>query len=165
MTIAIIATLVSLFAVAWPGRAPKTSPKVGSPTAAPALVSLTGVSLQDPEGKPVGLVEISPAVVLLVDGCSCEQLIRSTVDAVAKAKNTVKVIVVAARPPTLPGGLGEGVTVRSLADPNNSLRASVPELAGDRTTAAVLVNFHGKLVKAVRSVTTPNSFEAELSDL
>ncbi|MER7273576.1 hypothetical protein ABT369_03890 [Dactylosporangium sp. NPDC000244] len=165
MTIAVIATLVSLFAVAWPGRAPKTSPKVGSPTSAPAVVSLTGVSLQDSDGKPVGLVEVSPAVVLLVDGCSCEQLIRSTVDAVATAKNTVKVIVVAARPPTLPSGLRAGVTVRSLADPNNSLRASVPDLAGDRTTAAVLVSFHGKLVKAVRSVTTPESFAAQLSDL
>jgi hypothetical protein len=165
MTIAIIATLVSLFAVAWPGHAPKTTPKVGSPTTAPPAVTLTGVSLQDADGKPVGLVEVAPAVVLLVDGCSCEQLIRSTVDAAAAAKDTIKVVVVATRPPTLPGRLDPKVTVRSLADPNSSLRASVPALAGDRTTAAVLVDYHGKLVKAVRSVTTPDPFASELSGL
>jgi hypothetical protein len=163
MSIAVIATLVSLFAVAWPGRAPRTTPRVGPPTSAPAAVSLTGVSLQDAEGKPVALKELTPAVVLIVDGCSCEQLIRSTADAVVAAKSPAKVIVVATRPPTLPGELNAQASVRSLADPNSSVRASVPALAGDRTSAAALVGGDGKLVKAVRSVTTPDAFKPELS--
>jgi hypothetical protein len=163
MSIAVIATLVSLFAVAWPGRAPKTAPRVGSPTSAPVAVSLSGVSLQDTDGVPIGLENLAPAVVLVVDGCSCEQLIRSTADAVAAAKSTAKILVVATRPPTLPAGLNAKVTIRSLADPNSSVRASVPALAGDHTTAAVLVDGSGKLVKAVRSVTTPDSFKAEFS--
>ncbi|MFI5905915.1 hypothetical protein [Dactylosporangium sp. NPDC051541] len=165
MSIAVIATLVSLFAVAWPGRAPKTSPKVGSNTSAPVAISLTNVSLQDADGKPVGIVEVTPAVVLIVDGCSCEQLIRSTADAVVAAKSRARVVVVATRPPTLPSALNAQVDVRSLADPNSSLRASVPEINGDRTTAAVLVNDRGRLVKAVRSVTTPDAFRTEISNL
>ncbi|WP_433054918.1 hypothetical protein [Dactylosporangium sp. CS-033363] len=165
MTIAVIATLVSLFAVAWPGRAPRTSPRVGSPTNSPAAVSLTGVSLTDADGKPVGIVEIAPAVVLIVDGCTCEELIRSTADAVVTAKSRARVVVVAMRAPTLPTQLNEQATVRSLADPNSSLRASVPTLAGERTTAAVLINDRGRLVKAVRSVTSPEEFKGELLSL
>jgi hypothetical protein len=121
------------------------------------------VSLQDGDGLPIGLKDLAPAIVLVVDGCSCEQLIRSTADAVVAAKSTAKVLVVAARPPTLPNDLNAQAAVRSLADPNSSVRASVPTLAGDRTTAAVLVDSNGKLVKAVRSVTTPDSFKAEFS--
>ncbi|GAA3279090.1 hypothetical protein Dvina_01265 [Dactylosporangium vinaceum] len=165
MSIAVIATLVSLLAVAWPGRAPKTSPRVGSNPSAAAAISLTAVSLQDGDGKPVGIVEVTPAVVLLVDGCSCEELIRSTADAVVALKSRARVVVVAARPPTLPSGLNADAVVRSLGDPNGSLRASVPTLAGDRTTAAVLVNDRGRLVKAVRSVTGPDDFRTEISSL
>src|SRR4051794_35247593 len=74
MSIAVIATLVSLLAVAWPGRPPKTSPHVGAATSAPVAVSLSRVSLQDADGAPIGLKELTPAIVLVVDGCSCEQL-------------------------------------------------------------------------------------------
>ncbi|GAA2375709.1 hypothetical protein [Dactylosporangium salmoneum] len=164
MSIAVIATLVSLFAVAWPGRAPKTTPHVGPPTTAPVSVSLAEVSLQEPDGAPVSLKGLTPAVILLVDGCSCEKLIRSTTEAAAAA-GTVNVLVVATRAPTLPEDLGSKPTVRALADPNNSVRATVPALTNDRTSSAVLVNGDGYTVKVIKAVTTPDDFKAELSQL
>lgn len=164
MSIAVIATLASLFAVAWPGRAAHPVPHVGAPSPA-APVSLTGISLQTADGAQVALKDLSPAVILLVEGCTCEKLISSTVEAVAGTTSTTKVLVVANHPPTLPGGLNEKVTVRAFADPNNSLRATVPVLAGDRTSSAVLVGSNGNVVKAVRAVTTPDDFHEELSKL
>jgi len=165
MSIAVIATLVSLFAVAWPGHSPKTNPQVGSPTTAQVSVSLETVSLQRTDGTVVSLKELSPAVILLVEGCSCEQLIRSTTDAVATTSANTKVLVVASRPPTLPSGLNEKVTVHALADPNNAVRASVPTLGNDRTSTAVLVDSQAHTVKVVKSVTTPEDFKADLARL
>ncbi|MGI5246579.1 hypothetical protein [Dactylosporangium sp. CA-139066] len=165
MSIAVIATLISLFAVAWPGHAPKTNPQVGTPTTAPASVSLGSITLQRPDGTAVSLKGLTPAVILLVDGCSCEQLIRSTTDAVAGSSGAAKVLVVATHAPTLPAGLNEKVAVHALADPNNSVRATVPALANDRTSTAVLVGADAKTVKIVKSVTTPEDFKGELSQL
>jgi hypothetical protein len=165
MSIAVIATLVSLFAVAWPGTSPRTTPQVGSPTTPAAPVSLARVSLQGPGGEAVALKDLAPAVILLVEGCSCEKLISSTADAVAGSTSAAKILVVATRVPTLPGGLNEKATVRALADPNNSVRATVPALVNDRTSSVVLVGSDGTMIKAVKSVTTPDSFKAELSKL
>ncbi|MER7003135.1 hypothetical protein ABT297_08825 [Dactylosporangium sp. NPDC000555] len=165
MSIAVIATLVSLFAVAWPGRDPRTTPRPGSPTVPAVAASLTGVSLQDPDGTPVALKDLAPAVILLVEGCTCQKLISTTADAVAGSASTAKILVVAVHAPTLPSGLNEKATVRALADPNNSVRATVPALADDRTSSAVLVAADGRVIKATRSVTSPDEFRAELSKL
>jgi hypothetical protein len=165
MSIAVIATLVSLFAVAWPGQSPKTTPQVGTPTTAPVSISLETISLQRADGTVVSLKGLTPAVILLVEGCSCEQLIRSTTEAVAGAPGTTKVLVVAGHAPTLPDGLNAKVTVHALGDPNNSLRATVPALTNDRTSTAVLVGADARTVKVVKSVTTPEDFRAELSRL
>jgi hypothetical protein len=164
MTIAVIATLVSLFAVAWPGRAPRTTPHV-PPISPAAVVSLAGLSLQAADGSVVALKDLAPAVILLVDQCSCEKLIGSTVDALATAKMSSKVLVVAARVPTLPTGLDPSVQVQALADPNSTIRASVPLLAGDRTAAAVLIIPDATVVKAARSVTSADDFKLNLSQL
>ncbi|WP_432833992.1 hypothetical protein [Dactylosporangium sp. CA-092794] len=164
MSIAVIATLVSLFAVAWPGNHPKTTPHVGS-ASPPAPISLAGVSLQGADGAQVALKDLAPAVILLVEGCSCEKLIGSTADAVADSKGEAKVLVVATRPPTLPSGLNEKVTVRALADPNNAVRATVPALTGEHTSSAVLVGRSGVMVRVVKSVTTPDAFRDDLSKL
>src|SRR5690242_12605403 len=60
MSIAVIATLVSLFAVAWPGSRPRiTTPQV--PRSSPeAAVSLSGHSVFDGTGATVPLKEFFP---------------------------------------------------------------------------------------------------------
>src|SRR5215475_9351092 len=81
MAIAIIATLTSLFAIAWPSRPRQTA---GNPVArAPARAAasepvVADVTLTDPTGAPVRLRDLLPAVVLLVDGCACADLVAGT---------------------------------------------------------------------------------------
>lgn len=165
MSIAVIATLVSLFAVAWPRRSPNSTPQL-APTVQAVAVSLAGLSLFDPQGAPVPVRELTPAVILLVEGCSCEQLITDTVAAVAASKApSALVLVVAVRAPTLPSGLNDKVKVLAFADPNSSIRAAVPFLAPSRTTAAILVAGGGTVIRAVSSVTTAIAFDSELGNL
>ncbi|GAA2604892.1 hypothetical protein GCM10010399_39930 [Dactylosporangium fulvum] len=178
MSIAVIATLVSLFAVAWPGKAPRPITPHAAPTTIAPTVSLARLSLFDANGAALPVKDVSPAVVLLVEGCSCEHLITSTVNAVAAgatpastsasasppAKGTT-VLVVATRVPTLPGGLNEAVQVKAAADPNNSVRAAVPVLATDRTTAAVLVAPDGTVIRAAKAVTSADDFVNDLAKL
>jgi hypothetical protein len=165
MSIAVIATLVSLFAVAWPRRNPNGAPQL-APTSPAAVVSLAGLSLFDPAGESVLIRDLAPGVILLVEGCSCEELITGTVEAVAASKApTALVLVVGVRAPTLPTGLNDKVKVRRFADPNSSVRAAVPFLAPSRTTAAILVAANGTMLRAVSSVTTASSFDTELNNL
>src|SRR5690349_770023 len=79
MTVAVIATLTSLFAVAWPGQRPRTTPPT---TRSPAAISVAEVAMLDANGVRVPLRDVAPAVVLLVEGCKCDALISSTVEAV-----------------------------------------------------------------------------------
>jgi hypothetical protein len=165
MSIAVIATLVSLFAVAWPRRSPNGTPQL-APTTTAAVVTLAGLTLFDPEGVTVAIRDLTPGVVLLVEGCSCEELITGTVAAVAASKApSALVLVVAVRAPTLPSGLIDRTKVRAFADPNSSVRAAVPFLAPSRTTAALLVAADGRVIRAVSSVTTAAAFDSELANL
>jgi hypothetical protein len=173
MSIAVIATLVSLFAVTWPGHTPHTTPHL-TPASSPPVVSLAQLSVFDPAGVAIPLKNLTPAVILLVDGCSCEKLITGTVNAVAArapsvappgGPNPTSVLIVATRAPTLPSGLNEAVRVRAVADPNNSLRAAVPALANDRTSAAVLVAADGTMIRALRAVTSADDFATDLPRL
>ena len=165
MSIAVIATLISLFAVAWPRRDPNGIPQLTPPSPA-AAANLAQLSLVAPDGRTVPVRELTPAVILLVEGCSCEQLITGTVEAVAasKAPSTL-VLVVAVRAPTLPSGLNDKVQVRAFGDPNSSVRAAVPFLAPSRTTAAILVGADGTVLRSVSSVTSADSFDTELGNL
>lgn len=165
MFIAVIATLVSLFAVAWPRHNPTSMPQLAPPSPA-AVVTLAGLSLFDPQGATVPMRELTPGVILLVEGCSCEELITGTVNAVAASKApSALVLVVAVRAPTLPSGLNDKVKIRAFADPNSSVRAAVPFLAPSRTTAALLVAADGTVLRAVSSVTSAASFDSELGNL
>ncbi len=165
MSIAVIATLVSLFAVAWPRRNPNGTPQLAPPSPA-AVVTLKGLSLFNADGVTVPIRDLTPGVILLVEGCSCEQLITGTVEAVAASKApSAMVLVVAVRAPTLPSGLNDKVKVRAFADPNSSIRAAVPFLAPSRTTAAILVGADGTVLRAVSSVTTAAAFDFELANL
>ncbi|MET7420355.1 hypothetical protein [Dactylosporangium sp. NPDC005555] len=165
MSIAVIATLVSLFAVAWPRRNPNGTPQLAPPSPA-AVVKLSGLSLFDAEGSTVRVRDLTPAVILLVEGCTCEHLITGTVEAVAAGRApSAMVVVLAVRVPPLPQGLNDKVRVRALADPNSSVRAAVPFLAASRTTAALLVAADGTVIRAVSSVTEAAAFDSELGNL
>lgn len=77
MSIAIIAALTSLFAITLTTRTTSTLSSTPPATAAtgPQMIDL---ALSDSAGNPIRLRETLPAVILLLDGCMCDQLIRDT---------------------------------------------------------------------------------------
>jgi hypothetical protein len=82
MAIAVVATLISLFAVAWPGGYPDGSPNAGSVTTNARPLPLPDLKLRDTDGVDVPIRELAPAVIVLVDGCDCERVINNLAAAV-----------------------------------------------------------------------------------
>lgn len=111
MAIAVVATLISLFAVAWPGGYPDDSPNAGSVTTNARPLSLPDLKLRDTDGVDVAIRELSPAVIVLVDGCDCERVI---INLAGSVDPRVSVLVVttpnpyasASAQPGLPGASG-----------------------------------------------------------
>lgn len=158
MLIAIIAALGSLFAVAWPRQpaAPRNSPT--APQLPPAAgVAVPDIALPDDRGNLVRLREIRPAVLLLVSGCDCNELMAEIVAVAADARVDV-VVVGGQKPPTLPP-LARQPHVHPLSDPNGTLAAAVnestPHTARPATNAgsAMLVNAIGTIVRVEPTLT------------
>jgi hypothetical protein len=157
MAIAVVATLISLFAVVWPGGYPDGSPNADGVTTNARPLPLPDLKLRDTDGLAVPIRELAPAVIVLVDGCDCQRVINNLVAAVDPR---VSVLVVttpnpyasaspgASVQPGTPGGSGApnasanpsagpaspsisaspGVRVWRLLDPAGLLRASIPGL-------------------------------------
>jgi hypothetical protein len=148
MAIAMVATLVSLFALAWPNtsRHPTTSPPQRPPTtAAPTLPDLT---LQDADGTAVHLRNNLPAVFLLADGCACDNLMLATAQAVPAG---VTVVAVGHIPPALPSH-SPGRRIRAVADPSGMLRAAYANSPPADDVVGILVKGTGEIVRTVRPV-------------
>jgi hypothetical protein len=164
MCIAIVAALTSLFAITFTTRStpgPTASATAPAPAATEQMIDL---ALTDVNGKPVRLREELPAVLLLLDGCPCNDLIAQTAIA-APAKVTV--LVVDKTAPFIPSN----VHATALGDPEQALLATYadgpdrnPTQAGVAT--AVLVDSHGLVTATIspaQSLTA--SFQAQLAAL
>lgn len=163
MCIAIVAALTSLFAITFTTR---TTPPPGpaATTPAPAFTEqMIDLALTDASNKPVRLREDLPAVVLLLDGCTCSSLIQETA-AATPAKITV--LVVDKTAPFIPAG----VRATALADPEQALLATYADGPDrDATPAgvptAVLVNSKGTVTATVSPALAVTSFQAALGKL
>lgn len=162
MSIAIIAALTSLFAITLTNRSVNlpNSGATSTPENAPQLIDLV---LTNAAGDQVRLWDDLPAVILLLDGCACEALIR---DAVGAAPPSVTVIAVDTAVPAQPSG----VTVTALADPEQALLATYAD-GPDRSTqpagvpTAVLVAGDGTVTDAVSPASRLTDFKAALTAL
>ena len=158
ITIAVLATMVSLFAIAWPGHTREPQPRPPSdntgPTAGEAPGALPDVTVIDPTGSPLRLRDTAPAVVLLVDGCACDALVRDTAAAASGVDPTVGVVTVArTKPvPAPPPGPHRWATT----DPTGALRSALPSLLIDAT---------GTVVAVVPSTRSVDDFRADLVKL
>ena len=155
MSIAIVATLTSLFALVWPNHPVR---RTGTqPSAATTAATLADVTLYDTQAKPVRLRETLPAVILLVDGCDCGRLISAvssgtpatvTVMAVAHAAPAVP----AQSPPADSAGRASAppaTRVRALADPAGVLLSTFRSTTNPPGTAvALLVRKDGEIQAA-----------------
>lgn len=162
MSIAIIAALTSLFAITLTSRSvhPKQTAPAVAPESSPQMIDL---ALDNGTGQSIRLRDTLPAVILLLDGCACDQLVRDTAAATPPA---VTVIAIDRTAPTLP----TGVNVTALADPEQALLATYAD-GPDRSAqpagvpTAVLVADDGTVTKVASPASALSDFQAGLGTL
>ena len=165
MAIAIVAALTSLFAITLSTRAGSgTTTTAQRPAASPVRPEMMNLSLPAVTGGQVNLQKSVPAVILVLDGCTCSQLIQDTVKA-APAK--VKVLVVDRNVPTLPAGAATAV---ALTDSQQALLATYG--AGpDRNASpagqvtAILVDKSGNVIRTFSHANGIGDFRDALTAL
>ncbi len=165
MGVAVLVTLASLFAAAWPGANRPPSAQRSTGTLGRALPALDLVTA---DGQVIALRSMLPAVVLLTDGCVCDQLADAAVAAVPPG---VTVVTVTGRAPTATGSsptpapaVGTG-GVRALHDPTGGLRTAFDLPPPDGTAAALLVSADGTVVRATRRTVSIEDLRPDLARL
>jgi hypothetical protein len=166
MAVAVLATLISLFAVAWPGpqRSPSGQQTTGRPSPSHTVPAL---DLIDEDGSTVSLRGLLPAAVMLTDGCDCARLIADTA-AAARPGITVVAVSQAAAPSlraSTPRGPGSGAAaVRTLADPAGELRGHL-QLGSPTGAATVLLVAGSGEILTNKPATSIDAFRADLARL
>lgn len=160
MAIAVIATLTSLFAVAWPKSQRQTIAGDGTPLRVPE------VTLYDERGAPVKLPDVLPGVVVLVDGCECAGLLT---ELAGTADPKLSIVAVARKAPKVAAPPGSSSPaprtnrVRALADPTESLRTALglPKPSGSASVA--IYSASGELINMLPTAKKVDEFRGELT--
>ena len=172
ISMAVLVTVASLFASAWPGQPRQpivqrsaTSPD-GSGDPLPAL-ELIGT-----DGRGFPLRSKLPAVILVIDGCDCAQLVTETTTAVPP---DVALLVIAAATTAVASGSGlpsaeaapqaQGKTVRLLHDSAGTVRTDLKITGPDGTAAALLVDRSGLILRRFARVTSVEAIRPDLARL
>jgi hypothetical protein len=169
ISMAVLVTVASLFASAWPGppRSPATQRTAN--TTDDRSDSLPALELIGSDGRTVPLRGQLPAVVLITDGCDCDQLIMDTTAAV---RPEIIVVTVSGGTSSPTAGLTprtgaapqpQGKTVRTLRDPTGGLRASLHLGTPDGTAAALLVDRAGEIIRTVPRTKSVGDFRPDLA--
>jgi len=161
MSIAIMATLTSLFAVAWPGGSRRIDSPARTATAPATPPSVPDVTLVDGTGTQVRVKELLPAVILFVDSCECADLVSATERAAAPQ---VAVLAIGRAAPSLASSAtGVPSPARPLADRDGRLRAALalPMVAGSASVA--LVKNDGAVAHVVLAANSVDSFRNQLA--
>ncbi|MEU4644234.1 hypothetical protein [Micromonospora sp. NPDC023814] len=165
LLVAVLATVAGLMTVTWP-RSGRTAP---GPTPAPYAppTGMTGrplpaLDLVDAGQSPVPLRGLLPAMIILVDGCTCPEDVAT---AAALAPAGVTVVTVAEDRPVRVSPPPAGATVRPLADPAGGLRAFLHLPPRPGVAAALLVDRAGILVTVVPEVRSAEDYRADLAGL
>jgi hypothetical protein len=165
-----VTAAATLLVAAWPrsSRGGGDRPTVVPRPTSTGPVGRTGhplpaLDLVDAGQAPVPLRGLLPAVIILVDACSCTEQVAA---AVAAAPEGLHVLVVGAgvRMPALPPPAGPPM-VRAVADPTGGLRTflGVPARAG--STTVVLVHRSGTVQRVLPEARSVEDYRAELGTL
>ncbi|GAA1598184.1 hypothetical protein [Actinoplanes couchii] len=164
VSVAVLVTVASLFASAWPGpaRQPATQRTAGT-TPSPAG-KLPALDMIGTDGQSVSILSSLPAVLLLTDGCDCARLLDDTVAAIDPGVTVLAITTagvsadvstgVSAGPSAATGVLpttrtprADGKNVTFLQDRTDTLRTQLDLSDPDGTAAAILVNRTGDIVR------------------
>jgi len=177
ISMAVLVTVASLFASAWPGppRQPATQRTAstiddGNTGAGPGLTTLPALELIGTDGQTVPLRGQLPAVILLIDGCDCDSLVADTIAAVRP--EIAVVTVTSARvsatagvgtPPTGATPQAQGKTIRVLHDPSGAARSQLKLGKADGTAAVLLVDRGGTIVRTLPRIAAVADLKPELA--
>jgi hypothetical protein len=176
ISMAVLVTVASLFASAWPGppRQPATQ-RTASTTedntgTGPGVATLPALELVGSDGQTVPLRGQLPAVILLIDGCDCDGLVSDTIAAVRPEVAVVTVTGPRAAatagvgtPPTGATPQAQGKTVRVLHDPSGTVRSQLKLGKADGTAAALLVDKGGMIVRTLPRIAAIDDLKPELA--
>jgi len=164
LAIAILATLTSLFTLGYASvQRGGQAGSEGSPSvSASRPQTLPALDLLDATGRAVSLRAQLPAVILLIEGCSCDELVAATA---AAAPVGVAVLVVARSIPAPPTTVAGLENVRPLADPAGELRSLLALPASAPRAGALLVEKTAEIVRALAHADSVGAFQADLASL
>jgi hypothetical protein len=169
ISMAVVVTVASLFASAWPGPPRTPATQRTASTTEDRNDSLPALDLQNADGQIVSLRTTLPAVVLLTDGCDCRQFVADTIAAVRPDIAVITVTTATASsagtPPTGAAPQPQGKTVRALRDPTGELRKNIGLGQTDGTAAALLVNSTGHIIREVLRTKSVSQFSPDLARL
>jgi hypothetical protein len=173
ISMAVLVTVASLFASAWPGPPRQPATQRTASTTDDRGDTLPALELVGTDGHTVPLRGRLPAVILLIDGCDCATLVSDTIAAVRPeiAVITISAATAAAAatgevtPPTGATPQAQGKTVRVLHDPSGGVRGQLKLAAPDGTAAALLVNQTGEIVRRVPRTASVEDIRPDLARL
>jgi hypothetical protein len=145
MSAALLAAVVSLFAVAWPGdrRQPETDRTASTTTTAARTVP--ALDLLDERGATVALRALLPAAIMLTDGCDCADRAAAVA---TQAPAGVTVITLTQDGPATPVSTPETpLAVRRLRDPGGGLHDFLGLEPGPGVVPLILVGASGEIVR------------------
>lgn len=170
MAVAVLVTLASLLTTAWPGPArPADAVRTPGTRQDRPPAGLPALELISDTGDQVPLRGRLPAVILLVDECRCDQLIKETA-AAAQPETFVLTVVTTTTPPSAAGrpatppAAGARPVLR-LTDPVGELRKSLNLPPPNGTAAVVLVSGRGDVVDTVPRTLSVQDFRTGLARL
>ncbi|MGY0005187.1 hypothetical protein [Micromonospora sp. I033] len=156
LLVAVVITLTGLAAVTWP----RASRSGGAPTVLPYPTAPVGplpaLDLVGSDDAPVSLRGLLPAMIVLVDACTCAEQVRT---AAAAAPPGVTVVTVTEG---RTAGAAPATGVRPLADPAGGLRSYLHLSAHPGTAAALLVDRQGTLVRVVPELGPASDYRDDL---
>lgn len=156
MSVAVVITLVSLFAMAWSGA--NVADQAEEHTR-----PLPSVVLTDATGQATDVTAATPVAIMLVESCDCAGLIADTV---AAAPPEVTVIAIGRTAPAHPPGVAGGADLRLLADPDGEVR-NVLGLGRphDDTATVVLIDRDQTITHTAPAATSTDSYYDHLATL
>jgi len=178
VSLAILVTVASLVASAWPGppRQPIVQRTSGNDD---QLGALPALELVGDDGQMVQLRASVPAVILVTDGCDCDRLVQATL-AAARSRPQVAIVVIEAAltkaaatssattpsTQTTPHAQTPGQPVKVLHNPpSDNVREQLKLGSPDGTAGALLVDGNGHIVHKVARTASVGDIEPYLAQI
>jgi len=158
MSVAVLITLVSLFAMAWSGTG-----TIAPDPAREQPSELPPITLVDATGRLVTLAAQAPVAIMLVEECECSGLVSATA---AAAPPGVTLAMIGHTLPEPPTGLApaDPVPLR-LADPGGLVRDQLGLDPPGNAATVVLVGPDRQIVHTEPDATSVAQYQAELTGL